>query len=157
MAGADHGARTHRHARRRARRCEGPWRISHAGALAARLTGEARYFTMAISAAETLRRYLATPIPGLWYDRISPQGDVIDEPAPASTFYHLVVAIAEIGDQLACLRPAPRRRGANAFPIGGEADRPLWMTESGTFPLLNATSRAVVDWVEARREPEGQR
>jgi mannose-6-phosphate isomerase len=67
-----------------------------AGALAARLTGEAKYFAMAVSAAETLRRYLETPIPGLWYDRISPVGEMIDEPAPASTFYHLVVAVAEI-------------------------------------------------------------
>jgi len=34
---------------------------------------------------------------------------------------------------------------------GGEADRPEWMTESRTYPLLNATARAVVDWVETRR------
>mgnify|MGYP003575421215 CR=1 FL=1 len=68
-----------------------------AGALAPRITGEARYLAMTVSAAETLRRYLGTPIPGLWYDRITPQGEMVDEPAPASTFYHLVVAIAEIG------------------------------------------------------------
>ena len=34
---------------------------------------------------------------------------------------------------------------------GGDADRPEWMTESRTYPLLNATGRAVVDWVETRR------
>ncbi|HEX6218872.1 MAG TPA: CvpA family protein [Sphingomicrobium sp.] len=34
---------------------------------------------------------------------------------------------------------------------GPEADRPEWMTESRTFPLLNASGRAIVDWVEARR------
>ena len=34
---------------------------------------------------------------------------------------------------------------------GGHADRPEWMTESRTYPLLNATGRAVVDWVETRR------
>ena len=34
---------------------------------------------------------------------------------------------------------------------GPEADRPEWMTESSTYPLLNASSRAIVDWVEARR------
>jgi mannose/cellobiose epimerase-like protein (N-acyl-D-glucosamine 2-epimerase family) len=67
-----------------------------AGALAARLTGEAKYFAMAASAAEALQRYLATPIPGLWYDRIDAHGNIVDEPAPASTFYHLVVAVAEI-------------------------------------------------------------
>lgn len=68
-----------------------------AGALAARLTGDAKYFAMAASAADSLQRYLATPIPGLWYDRVDPAGNIVDEPAPASTFYHLVVAVAEIG------------------------------------------------------------
>jgi membrane protein required for colicin V production len=38
---------------------------------------------------------------------------------------------------------------------GGDSDRPEWMTESRTYPLLNATGRAVVDWVETRRKPEG--
>ena len=28
------------------------------------------------------------------------------------------------------------------------------MTESRTYPLLNATGRAVVDWVETRRKGE---
>ncbi len=67
-----------------------------AAALAARLTGEAKYQAMAISAAQGLLRYLDTPVPGLWYDRIDATGTLVDEPAPASTFYHLVVAVAEI-------------------------------------------------------------
>ena len=67
-----------------------------AAALAARLTGDAKYLAIAASAAEAITRYLATPIPGLWYDRIDVTGKIVDEPAPASTFYHLVVAVAEI-------------------------------------------------------------
>jgi mannose/cellobiose epimerase-like protein (N-acyl-D-glucosamine 2-epimerase family) len=67
-----------------------------AGALAARLTGEARYFTMTISAAEGLMRYLDTPLPGLWFDRIDVRANIVDEPAPASSFYHLVAAVAEL-------------------------------------------------------------
>src|SRR5688572_26009917 len=67
-----------------------------AASIAARLTGEARYFTMAVSAAEGLMRYLDTPIAGLWRDRIDADGKVVDEPAPASSFYHLVAAIGEI-------------------------------------------------------------
>jgi mannose-6-phosphate isomerase len=51
---------------------------------------------MAVAAAQALLRYLETPIPGLWYDRIDARGKLIDEPAPASTFYHLVVAVSEI-------------------------------------------------------------
>lgn len=34
---------------------------------------------------------------------------------------------------------------------GPEADRPEWMISSRTYPLLNASGRAIVDWVEARR------
>jgi membrane protein required for colicin V production len=37
---------------------------------------------------------------------------------------------------------------------GPEAERPAWMTESRTYPLLNASGRSIVDWVEARRTLE---
>ena len=67
-----------------------------AAALAARLTGEARFFTMTVAAVEGLKRYLDTPILGLWFDRIDAEGKRVDEPAPASSFYHLVAAIAEL-------------------------------------------------------------
>ena len=67
-----------------------------AAALAARLTGEARYFKMAADAADGLMRYLETPVAGLWYDKFDAEGRRVDEPAPASSFYHLVAAIAEI-------------------------------------------------------------
>ena len=42
---------------------------------------------------------------------------------------------------------------ATDMVYGGDAPRPRWMTESRTFPLLNASGRAVVDWVETRRHP----
>ena len=67
-----------------------------AAALAARCTGEARYLSSAVAAADSLLRYLACPTPGLWYDRIDAHGNLVDEPAPASSFYHLVAAIAEL-------------------------------------------------------------
>ena len=38
---------------------------------------------------------------------------------------------------------------------GPEAERPEWMTSSRTFPLLNASGRAIVDWVETRRKADG--
>ena len=34
---------------------------------------------------------------------------------------------------------------------GPKADRPDWMRKSRTYPLLMASGRAIVDWVEARR------
>ncbi|MBC2778208.1 CvpA family protein [Parasphingopyxis marina] len=35
---------------------------------------------------------------------------------------------------------------------GGGSDRPDWMRESRTYPLLNASGRAIVDFVEMRKE-----
>ena len=43
---------------------------------------------------------------------------------------------------------------ATDMVYGTRADRPEWMTDSRTYPLLNATGRAVVDWVETRRHSE---
>lgn len=40
---------------------------------------------------------------------------------------------------------------ATDMAYGPQADRPGWMTRSTTYPLLNASGRAIVDWVEARR------
>ena len=41
---------------------------------------------------------------------------------------------------------------------GPQAERPDWMKSSRTYPLLNSSGRAIVDWVEARRHklPAGQ-
>lgn len=44
--------------------------------------------------------------------------------------------------------------GANLFydtVYGRYAQRPAWMEESRTYPLLNASGRAIVDFVEERR------
>jgi mannose-6-phosphate isomerase len=67
-----------------------------AAALAARLTGERRFRTMALDAAAALSRYLQTPVAGSWYDRITPDGRIVEEPAPASSFYHIVIAVSEL-------------------------------------------------------------
>ncbi len=40
---------------------------------------------------------------------------------------------------------------ATDIVYGPDAARPAWMTRSRTFPLLNASSRAVVGWVEVHR------
>jgi membrane protein required for colicin V production len=37
-----------------------------------------------------------------------------------------------------------------------DAERPDWMTQSRTFPLLNASSRAVVDFVDRQRHRAGR-
>jgi membrane protein required for colicin V production len=40
---------------------------------------------------------------------------------------------------------------ATDMVYGPQAERPQWMMKSRTYPLLNASGRAIVDWVQARR------
>jgi membrane protein required for colicin V production len=43
---------------------------------------------------------------------------------------------------------------ATDLVYGAEARRPEWMTSSRTYSLLNASGRAIVDWVETRRNSD---
>lgn len=45
---------------------------------------------------------------------------------------------------------------ATDIVYGSNAERPAWMLKSRTYPLLNASSRAIVDFVEMRRETEDE-
>lgn len=47
----------------------------------------------AASAARGLARYLQTPVRGLWRDKMQADGGFVDEPAPATSFYHLMGAV----------------------------------------------------------------
>lgn len=67
-----------------------------AAVLAAGLTGDAKYWAMAAAGAEGLLTYLRTPVPGLWRDKYQPDETFVEEPAPASSFYHIALAIAEL-------------------------------------------------------------
>jgi mannose-6-phosphate isomerase len=67
-----------------------------AGAAYAAASGAPEGWRIANRGAEALLRFLDTPIPGLWRDRMQPDGAFVDEPAPASSFYHIVCAIAEL-------------------------------------------------------------
>jgi mannose/cellobiose epimerase-like protein (N-acyl-D-glucosamine 2-epimerase family) len=62
----------------------------------AAMTHDARYWSMAVQAARGLRRYLDTEVRGLWYDRLTVDGQFVQQPAPASSFYHIVCALAEL-------------------------------------------------------------
>ena len=63
-------------------------------------------------ACAALWRYLDTPVPGLWYDKLSGEGSFAEEPAPASSFYHIVAAIGQLGQTVATLDAAPLQRAA---------------------------------------------
>jgi mannose-6-phosphate isomerase len=68
---------------------------------AAAVTDSDACWAAAETAAQAMLRYLDVPRRGLWRDRLDPAGAFIDEPAPASTFYHLVLAIRELNAALA--------------------------------------------------------
>jgi mannose/cellobiose epimerase-like protein (N-acyl-D-glucosamine 2-epimerase family) len=67
-----------------------------AAVLAAEVTGQARYWDMAAAGAEGLLAYLRTPLTGLWRDKYQPDETFLEEPAPASSFYHIVLSILEM-------------------------------------------------------------
>jgi mannose-6-phosphate isomerase len=49
-----------------------------------------RYRGDAAAAARALLRYVETPRPGLWRDKLTGEGTWIEEPAPGSSFYHII-------------------------------------------------------------------
>jgi mannose-6-phosphate isomerase len=50
----------------------------------------------AVEAYDVLARYFDRPAQGLWADRLTAEGAFVDEPAPASSFYHIALALAEM-------------------------------------------------------------
>ncbi|MGH6827398.1 MAG: AGE family epimerase/isomerase [Rhizomicrobium sp.] len=56
-------------------------------------TERERYRAEAHTAASALWRYLEMPVKGLWRDRMLGDGSFVDEPAPASSLYHIICAI----------------------------------------------------------------
>ena len=67
-----------------------------ATSLAAQLTSDERLWDAAAEACATLEGFLEAPTPGLWRDWLDEAGAFREEPAPASSFYHIVGAIAEL-------------------------------------------------------------
>jgi mannose-6-phosphate isomerase len=77
-------------------------------ARAASLTGDDSLWNAALEAVRALEAFLDVPLRGLWRDRMEPDGAFVEEPAPASSLYHIVGAIAELRRQAAA--PALRRK-----------------------------------------------
>jgi mannose/cellobiose epimerase-like protein (N-acyl-D-glucosamine 2-epimerase family)/glycosyltransferase involved in cell wall biosynthesis len=72
------------------------------------------------AAVKGLRRFLATPTAGVWFDQLAPDDIFVHEPARATSLYHIIGAVAELSDAIAdaanaslpasrsVRRPAPR-------------------------------------------------
>ena len=50
----------------------------------------------ALAAGNAIGLYLDTPAPAAWRDKLRADGGFVGEPAPASSFYHLMGAILDI-------------------------------------------------------------
>jgi mannose/cellobiose epimerase-like protein (N-acyl-D-glucosamine 2-epimerase family) len=68
--------------------------VAHAAAL----MDDPALWAATIQAAATVEAFLVTETPGLWRDRMDETGAFREEPAPASSLYHIVGAIAELED-----------------------------------------------------------
>jgi mannose/cellobiose epimerase-like protein (N-acyl-D-glucosamine 2-epimerase family) len=64
------------------------------------ITGQPRYAEAAGTAVRSLMKYLDTPTRGLWRDTMDLHGAFIEQPAPASSFYHIVSAARTLSVQV---------------------------------------------------------
>lgn len=72
-------------------------------AVATDAAGRARHLSLAADAADALMLYFDVPTPGLWRDKMNPDGSFVEEPAPASSFYHIICAIEELDKAVTAL------------------------------------------------------
>jgi mannose/cellobiose epimerase-like protein (N-acyl-D-glucosamine 2-epimerase family) len=71
----------------------------------------------ALQAANGLAAYLDTPARGVWRERMRADGTFIEEPSPATSFYHLFLAIRELAHGLQSGdRPTRPRPDGSSFP-----------------------------------------
>jgi mannose-6-phosphate isomerase len=61
-----------------------------------RRTGAESEALEAVAAFQGLRLYFDTPVKGLWRDVLKNDGRFVEQPAPASSFYHIVCGLAEL-------------------------------------------------------------
>nr|WP_269586368.1 AGE family epimerase/isomerase [Roseibium sp. Sym1] len=86
-----------------------------AAGILARQSGMAErsvYLREAVRACQALGKFFETPLRGLWFDKLKPDGSFVDEPAPASSFYHIVCAIHEARDTLDLLAAEGLKKSA---------------------------------------------
>jgi len=62
----------------------------------AKLESQSRYWIAAAGAVTSLWEFLEVRTPGLWHDRLAADGQFVASRVPASSFYHIVSAIAEL-------------------------------------------------------------
>lgn len=64
--------------------------------MVAEATSAAGAYAGAIETLGVIRRFFDVPVKGLWRDRVDASGEMLDEPAPASSFYHIMTGFAPL-------------------------------------------------------------
>ncbi len=59
-------------------------------------SGDPEAMRAALQAHDMIRSFCNTPKPGFWYDLRTPDGAFVREPARASSFYHIALALSEL-------------------------------------------------------------
>src|SRR5919198_738547 len=86
--------------------------------------------TEVAAAIKGLRRFLATPTEGVWFDQLGADDVFIREPARATSLYHIIGAVAE----LCPMRPAARNAGFEVH-VATRIDRHGAAIEAAGFHL----------------------
>jgi len=92
-------------------------------------------------AVKALRRFLATPTPGLWFDQLGPDDEFVIEPARATQLYHIIGAVTE-------LEPIIRLAGTPGLSAHERARRVVylvtedWYFISHRLPMARAAREA---------------
>ena len=71
-----------------------------------------------LAATRGLRQFLATPIAGLWFDRLNPDGSFVNEPARATSLYHIIGAVAALRARFPAIERSERPISVSAKPAG---------------------------------------
>ncbi len=67
-----------------------------AGLARFRRTADPAEAEQALAGLAGLKLYLDAPGPGLWRDKMQADGSFVEEPSPASSFYHIVCGLSEL-------------------------------------------------------------
>jgi mannose/cellobiose epimerase-like protein (N-acyl-D-glucosamine 2-epimerase family)/glycosyltransferase involved in cell wall biosynthesis len=100
--------------------------------------------TEVAAAINGLRRFLATPTAGVWFDQLGADDVFIHEPARATSLYHIIGAVAELSHA----RPAARHAGFHANNSPVSAPRVIylvtedWYFISHRLPMARAARNA---------------
>jgi len=82
------------------------------------------YEAHAVAAARSLQLYLGAPVPGVWRDKLYADGSWKDEPAPASSLYHIACAVWELRRTQSATVSPRSFRSWGAEPIEAGPERP---------------------------------